>query len=229
MTCYSFKDVNNWWIVKKPSHDDVAVLEPLERIRDGDVIQLIHGMTGRSLNSHDVAAPLSPANQEVSCYIDYNISMPSHNLWRVQLVNGDETDSHWHTIRSLVRLIHLNSTQALKFSGRQLPDWGFNQHEVVTDKTVDQDDTVWNVEEHRYTKDGDPRDRELDLISAHFLPLDTTTLSFWQKMKEIQYKIILGSHHDKVEGHMFQVHSPLAWLTLFQGLAYWVSTESNVS
>jgi len=33
-----------------------------------------------------------------------------------------------------------------------LPDWGFNQHEVVTDKIISQDDTVWNVEEHRYTK-----------------------------------------------------------------------------
>lgn len=46
----------------------------------------------------------------------------------------------------------MNSSQALKFSGRQLPDWGFNQHEVVTDKVIQQDDTIWNVEEHRYTK-----------------------------------------------------------------------------
>lgn len=53
---------------------------------------------------------------------------------------------------SKVVLVHFNSTQALKFSGRQLPDWGFNQHEIVTDKIISQDDTVWNVEEHRYTK-----------------------------------------------------------------------------
>ena len=33
--------------------------------------------------SHDVAAPVTPQNQEVSCYIDYNISMPTQNLWRV--------------------------------------------------------------------------------------------------------------------------------------------------
>lgn len=46
----------------------------------------------------------------------------------------------------------MNSSQALKFSGRQLPDWGFHQHEIVTDKVIQQDDTVWNVEEHRYTK-----------------------------------------------------------------------------
>ena len=36
--------------------------------------------------SHDVAAPLHPANQEVSCYIDYNISMAAQNLWK--LVSG---------------------------------------------------------------------------------------------------------------------------------------------
>jgi len=36
--------------------------------------------------SHDVAAPLNPANQEVSCYIDYNISMPAQNLWKVVCV-----------------------------------------------------------------------------------------------------------------------------------------------
>ena len=34
-------------------------------------------------SSHDVAAPLNPANQEVSCYIDYNISMAAQNWWKV--------------------------------------------------------------------------------------------------------------------------------------------------
>jgi dolichyl-phosphate-mannose--protein O-mannosyl transferase len=48
-------------------------------------------------------------------------------------------------------LVHVNSTQALKFSGKQLPEWGFNQHEVVTDRVILQEDTIWNVEEHRYT------------------------------------------------------------------------------
>lgn len=46
----------------------------------------------------------------------------------------------------------MNSSQALKFSGRQLGDWGFHQHEIVTDKVIQQEDTIWNVEEHRYTK-----------------------------------------------------------------------------
>lgn len=56
---------------------------------------------------------------------------------------------YWLTIHSQVRLVHVDSGQALKFSGKQLPEWGFNQHEVVTDRSIEQDDTIWNVEEHR--------------------------------------------------------------------------------
>lgn len=152
VTCYSFKDVHNWWIVKRPNKNDLVVEQPIDAIKHGDVVQLVHGITSRALNSHDVAAPMSPQCQEVSCYIDYNVTMPAQNLWRVEIMNRELSGDSWHTIQSLVRLIHVNSSQALRFSGRQLPDWGFNQHEVVTDRIVNQDDTIWNVEEHRYTK-----------------------------------------------------------------------------
>lgn len=122
----------------------------------------------------DLKVLFSP--QEVSCYIDYNVSMSAQNLWRVDIANREQVGDIWHTIQSQVsvsfkvgcfsvasasssprftfqvRLIHVNSSQALKFSGRQLPEWGFNQHEVVTDRILNQPDSIWNVEEHRYTK-----------------------------------------------------------------------------
>ena len=31
----------------------------------------------------------------------------------------------------------------------ELPDWGFRQLEVCTDKSVKQTNTIWNVEEHQ--------------------------------------------------------------------------------
>ena len=40
--------------------------------------------------------------QEVSCYIDYNISMPAQNLWKVELLNGKDTGGVWHAIVSQV-------------------------------------------------------------------------------------------------------------------------------
>lgn len=87
VTCYSFKDVNNWWLVKRPHRDDLVVDPDPDVIVDGDIIQLIHGITSRALNSHDVAAPMTPLCQEVSCYIDYDINMKAQLLWRVNILN----------------------------------------------------------------------------------------------------------------------------------------------
>lgn len=95
------------------------------------------GITSRALNSHDVAAAMSPQSQEVSCYIDYNISMPANILWKVDIVNRNREGDEWHTIKSHVRLIHVATGAALRFSGRQLPEWGFNQHEIVADRAID--------------------------------------------------------------------------------------------
>ncbi|KAJ1521671.1 hypothetical protein ONE63_003316 [Megalurothrips usitatus] len=225
VTCYTFKDVNNWWIVKRPNRNDMVVSEPVDAIQHGDIIQLVHGITSRALNSHDVAAAMSPHNQEVSCYIDYNVSMPAQNLWRVEIINEEQTGNVWHAIRSLVRLVHVNTSQALKFSGRQLPDWGFHQHEIVTDKHIVQDDTVWNVEEHRYTKAEDQKERERELVNAEMIPMTATKLTFWDKFLELQYKMLF-SNTESVQNHMYS-SDPLEWPFLTRGVAYWVSRESN--
>lgn len=225
VTCYSFKDVNNWWIVKRPDIKDIVVSEPPDQIKHGDIVQLIHGMTSRALNSHDVASPMSPQHQEVSCYINYNISYPSQNLWRVDILNKDTEGDTWHTIHSHVRLVHVNTSQALKFSGKQLPDWGFHQHEVVTDRFLVQDDTVWNVEEHRYTKNSDEKERERDMVSAEFVPLQPTHLSFLQKMWELQYKMLLVNQ-ENVQDHVYS-SDPMEWPLMTRGIAYWVSPTTN--
>ena len=52
--------------------------------------------------SHDVAAAVSPQHQEVSCYIDYNISTAAQNMWRVDILNKDIEGNVWHTIKSQV-------------------------------------------------------------------------------------------------------------------------------
>lgn len=227
VTCYSFKDVNNWWIVKKPERNDLVVTKPSEPIKHGDIIQLVHGITSRALNSHDVAAPMTPQSQEVSCYIDYNVSMPAQNFWKVEISNKDSTGDVWHAIQSQVRLIHVNTDYALKFSGRQLPDWGFNQHEIVADRLIDQTDSIWNVEEHRYTKSEDQKQRERELINAEMIPLQATTLNFWEKFVELQIKMLFSGQEGQ-NSHMYS-SDPLDWPLMSRGIAYWVSNDSNVN
>lgn len=224
VTCYSFKDVNNWWIIKRPHKDELMVTEPYDKIKDGDLVQLVHGLTGKMLNSHDVASSMSPYSQEVSCYVDHNISMPAQNVWQVRLMNSQETNGHWHTINSRLQLIHLNSSLALRYSGRQLPDWGFHQHEIVADKELKNDDTQWNVEEHRHTKSEDQKEREQQLGHAEFVPLEPTSLTFFEKFFELHYKL-LSYQQDSIKDHIYACESPLDWILSSKGTAYWVQNS----
>lgn len=43
--------------------EDMRVTTPFRPVKNGDLVQLVHGMTSRALNSHDVAAPMSPGSQ----------------------------------------------------------------------------------------------------------------------------------------------------------------------
>jgi len=226
VSCYTFKDINNWWIIKRPDREALVVSEPLDTIKHGDEIQIVHGLTHRALNSHDVAAPMSPNNQEVSCYIDYNISMPAENHWRVDIINRDVAGDVWHTINSQVRLIHVNTSQALKFSGKQYPEWGFEQLEVAADRNINQADTVWNVEEHQYTKDDKDKETiEKEIHNHELIPESRTDLSFWMKFLEVQFKMLL-TNQENVKNHNF-ASDPSEWPFMTRGIAYYIAKDSN--
>ncbi|KAL9988913.1 hypothetical protein ACROYT_G003407 [Oculina patagonica] len=225
VTCYGFKDVNNWWIVKDPKYDALTVDYPPRPVHNGDIIQIVHGVTGRALNSHDVAAPLNPANQEVSCYIDYNISMAAQNLWKVEIINPDGSNI-WKTIHSQVRLIHVNTSQAVKISGMQLPEWGFNQLEVCTDKSIKQSNTIWNVEEHQqnitYPEGQGPKEveKKTEQLERAFKPMP-----FLSKFWEIQLKMLESSKELSNE-HTFGSR-PSWWPLMRRGVAFWIAKENN--
>ncbi|KAL5012461.1 hypothetical protein ScPMuIL_011012 [Solemya velum] len=225
VTCYIFKDVNNWWIIKDPDMDLMVVDDPPRPVKHGDIVQVVHGMSNRALNSHDVAAAMSPQNQEVSCYINYNISMAAQNLWRVEIINRDSDGDHWQTIRSHVRLIHVNSSSALKMTGKQLPEWGFNQLEVSADRLINQRPTIWNVEEHRYTRSPEKEQLARDIASSEMIPLQPTELSFWVKFLELQYKMLLVNTDVNME-HKFS-SEPQEWPFTSKNIAYWMSGTSN--
>lgn len=202
VTCYPFKDVNNWWIIKDPGryvfvgymvhmihlwsadkylHELYCNLKPQAESCGQQptqtcqtwryysaatwndvslpkhVIQFHHqvsfitfvilvviiNLTVLCFIRHDVAAPMSPHSQEVSGYIDFNVSMPAQNLWRVvrsqsqryiinihiyskwvllcivfialqDVVNRESDREIWKTILSEVRLVHVNTSAVLK-------------------------------------------------------------------------------------------------------------------
>nr|ABH03466.1 POMT1 [Danio rerio] len=225
VTCYPFKDVNNWWIIKDPGRQSLVVSSPPKPVRHGDIIQLLHGMTTRYLNTHDVAAPMSPHSQEVSGYIDFNVSMPAQNLWRVDIVNRESEKEIWKTILSEVRLVHVNTSAVLKLSGASLPEWGFKQLEVVGDKIYKgyQQTGMWNVEEHRYGRSQEPKERELELKSPTHSDVNKN-LTFMAKFLELQWKMLTVKNEESE--HKYS-SSPLEWITMDTNIAYWLHPSSN--
>ncbi|XP_053138518.1 protein O-mannosyl-transferase 1 isoform X2 [Hemicordylus capensis] len=225
VTGYPFKDVNNWWIVKDPGMQQLVVNNPPRPVKHGDIVQLVHGITTRYLNTHDVAAPLSPHSQEVSCYIDYNISMPAQNLWRVDIVNRESDADVWKTILSEVRFVHVNTSAVLKLSGASLPDWGYHQLEIIGEKASKgyHQSMLWNVEEHRYGKSQEQKEREVELHSPTQVSI-SQNLSFMAKFTELQWKIFTLKNEDTE--HKYS-SSPLDWITMDTNIAYWFHSTSG--
>ncbi|KAM7144291.1 protein O-mannosyl-transferase 1 isoform 3-T3 [Macrochelys suwanniensis] len=225
VTCYPFKDVNNWWIVKDPGMQQLVVSNPPRPVRHGHIVQLVHGITTRYLNTHDVAAPLSPHSQEISCYIDYNISMPAQNLWRVEIVNRESDTDVWKTILSEVRFVHVNTSAVLKLSGASLPEWGYRQLEIIGEKLSKgyHQSKLWNVEEHRYGKSQEQKEREVELHSPTQADM-SKNLSFMARFTELQWKILTLKNEDTE--HKYS-SSPLDWITMDTNIAYWFHSISG--
>lgn len=124
-----------------------------------------------------------------------------------------------------MRLIHVTTGLALRFSGKQLPDWGYNQHEVVGDKIIEQPDTVWNVEEHRYTKGTDQKEQMIQMMNQEMIPTAPTKLSFFQKFFELQMKMLWYADKTGLT-HMYS-SEVFEWPLMSKGIAYWVAKDSN--
>lgn len=78
------RTIKLWVAASRDTASCTKAGEPTPSGRDGTEAELGCGVScWHRFSRHDVAAPLSPHAQEVSCYIDYNISMPSQNLWRL--------------------------------------------------------------------------------------------------------------------------------------------------
>ncbi|KAL0089723.1 glycosyltransferase family 39 protein [Phycomyces blakesleeanus] len=151
VTCYHYKDDNNHWILKHPRGIDIDDEEPVEFVRNGDTIRLVHEPTERNLHSHPINAPITTNQWEVSCYGNETVGDNQDN-WVVEIVD-DMIHKDLDRIRSLTTRMRLRHAQLgcyLAANNVILPQWGFKQVEVVCDKRNRPEDphTWWNVEEH---------------------------------------------------------------------------------
>lgn len=156
ITCYHHKDANNdWFFYPNRFQPDYSTEQPLQFVGNGDIIRLIHAQTGRNLHSHQVAAPVTKADWEVSCYGNVTVG-DSKDHWAVEVVS-DAASSDYSKVRTLTtafRLRHTDLNCYLRAGNVNLPQWGFKQIETSCVKENKPRDvyTHWNVESHTNDK-----------------------------------------------------------------------------
>lgn len=152
ITCYHHKDANNDWFFYPNRRDqDYDEKEDPRFIGDGETIRLIHAQTGRNLHSHDIHAPVTKADKEVSCYGNLTIG-DDKDHWKVEVVRdvASRDRSRVRTLTTAFRLKHEVLGCYLRAGNVNLPQWGFRQIEVTCTKENNPRDTYthWNVEAH---------------------------------------------------------------------------------
>ncbi|PKS12155.1 hypothetical protein jhhlp_001453 [Lomentospora prolificans] len=152
VTCYHHKDTNNDWFFYPNRNDEPYDPEAEPRfIGDGDVIRLLHTQTGRNLHSHEIAAPITKGDREVSCYGNATVG-DAKDHWKVEVVRdvASSDRSRIRTLTTAFRLRHAVLGCYLRAGNTNLPQWGFKQIEVTCAKENNPRDsyTHWNVEAH---------------------------------------------------------------------------------
>jgi dolichyl-phosphate-mannose-protein mannosyltransferase len=153
VTCYHHKDANNDWLIytnrNEPDYDLQSA--DIRFLKDKDVIRLIHDLTGRNLHSHQVSAPVTKSEYEVSCYGNLTIG-DDKDHWTVEVVEDlfSNDRSKVRTLLTTFRLRHTSLGCYLKANNINLPQWGFKQIEVTCVKEDNPKDshTHWNIESH---------------------------------------------------------------------------------
>lgn len=176
VTCYHHKDTNNDWFFYPTRHEPAYDAESpdLRFIGDGTTMRLIHAQTGRNLHSHQIAAPVTKADWEVSGYGNLTIG-DDKDHWVVEVIR-DSASRDRSRIRTLTTAFRLKNPVLgcyLRAGNTNLPQWGFKQIEVTCTKENNPRDafTHWNVESHVNDKRKSPAVLLLDNLSQNSIPV----------------------------------------------------------
>ena len=212
VTLYSNRhDPNNQWIVHL--HESRSSRDKNNpSIRNGDIIQLEHPVTGGYLSTHDVASPSNPANMEMT--VSHKNDSSTH--WRLEMMKA-RRDAPWTIMSPSFRLISVVHNVALYGEGKVLPAWAYGQLEVNGHKNLHHEHNEWVVV-----------DNQNDKLSADFRKQSGRLLKlpgFWQKFLELQ-KVMHHSNANLLDSTHPYASRPQDWAILRRGVSYWDNSKA---
>ncbi|OLL22863.1 Dolichyl-phosphate-mannose--protein mannosyltransferase 1 [Neolecta irregularis DAH-3] len=220
ITLYPHKDENNEWIIGNYTDLDPNSLD-LQYISNGAFIRLKHAVTEKRLHSHDHHPPVTEADwqKEVSAYGFPGFPGDANDNFRIEIVEQKSRNSssdRVHTIDTVFRLVHQLSGCAL-FSHRvKLPDWGFEQQEVVCATSGTLPNSLWYFETNQHPQ----FDENIHELVSYSLP------GFWGKFWELQ-KVMWTMNAGLTSSHPYESR-PSAWPFLYRGINFWDRARTRV-
>ncbi|KAK6198687.1 Dolichyl-phosphate-mannose-protein mannosyltransferase-domain-containing protein [Scheffersomyces amazonensis] len=163
-------------------------------VKDGDVIRLVHRMTGCLIRTHPISAPIATNHFEVSCFGDIENSNEYKDEWIIEVKFQDKSPSpHFqsedineiHPISTNFRLKNKQLGCYLATTGYSYPGWGFQQGEVVCKHSIIAHDksTWWNIEDHI--------NKELESPKETYIPPPP---KFWKEFLLLNYGMMASNN-----------------------------------
>ncbi|KAL4237411.1 Protein O-mannosyl-transferase 2 [Mactra antiquata] len=144
VTTYSHKDINNMWKINPAFEHNNGSGTPVP-LKNGDLVRLMHLLTGRNLHSHREPAPVTLGHFQVSCY-GANGSGDANDIFQI-VVPGAPDGVPVFAVQSKIKLVHYHVKCAVASDETKLPKWGYEQLEVTCNPNVKDHRTLWSVEE----------------------------------------------------------------------------------
>ncbi|CDO54877.1 hypothetical protein DV113_000348 [Geotrichum candidum] len=224
VTLYPHRDNNNDWLVENitvhPS--DFADVNPVIKIKDGDLIRLKHVATGLRLHSHDVRPPVTEQDyqNEVSAYGFEGFDGDMNDDFRVEIVKERSrkgvAQERLRVIDTKFRLVHQLTGCVLFSHNVKLPKWGFEQQEVVCVRGASFENSLWMVEEHSHPQ----------LVGVDVEQMSYRTPSFLSKFIELN-RVMWEVNAGLTDTHTWQSR-PESWPLMLRGINFWVKDHRQV-
>ncbi|KAI8365396.1 uncharacterized protein BYT42DRAFT_649292 [Radiomyces spectabilis] len=151
VTLYPFNDINNVWVVQRPSRR-WNESQPIEYIKHNEPILLEHVSTTKRLHSHDHKPPISGADEhsEVTAYGDQYIDDPN-DIWFVQVIgepvesNPERKPRYVQPIKDRLKLVHIRGCSLISHHVT-LSEQTFAQQEVTCMQQATTEISSWIIE-----------------------------------------------------------------------------------
>ncbi|GAA5803485.1 hypothetical protein HPULCUR_008967 [Helicostylum pulchrum] len=174
---YPHVDINNIWTVYK-TNELWNASQPIQFVKNNEMIRLEHFASSRKLHSHDHRPQLNSKKEhsEVTAYGDKFIE-DSHDFWTLKLLTDENTPSKdenltWKPLTQKFRLQHIRGCVLISHTAYYAPPVGQNHQEVTCMAGAGTHISGWFVESSYHAQLED------------MVPVSYTPMSLWNKMKE---------------------------------------------